>query len=104
MKVLKGVPRFLFLPLLILLSVRAVGVAGDRALPVLKAGYLPVSADRNIASKMRTAGLNAVWPKLTNFQPDGNDKNALRRITQWADVCEKHHLQLWPSFNFAGPV
>lgn len=76
--------------------------ADDRVKPLLKAGYLPVSANRSILTKMRLSGLNAVWPKITNFNPSGADLNARNKIEQWADACEKEGLQLWPSFNFVG--
>ena len=68
----------------------------------LKAGYLPASADRNIVSKMREAGLNAVWPKVTSFRAAGDEQSAIQRIEQWATACESQELQLWPVVNFAG--
>jgi hypothetical protein len=72
--------------------------------PLLKAGYLPVSAKTRIAAQMREAGLNAVWPKFTNFKITGEDENTSRRIEQWLQACEQNQLQLWPVINFAGGV
>ncbi|MCX7421566.1 MAG: hypothetical protein NT013_18750 [Planctomycetia bacterium] len=90
-----------FLSLVLVMS-RSVCSAEDRAWPNLRAGYLPISANRTVLTKMRQAGLNAAWPKITNFNPIGADQNARKKIEQWADACEKEGLQLWPSFNFAG--
>lgn len=87
---------------LALVVFQATSSAEDRMQPMLKAGYLPVSANRSILAKMRLSGLNAAWPKITNFNPNGADINARNKIEQWADACEKEGLQLWPSFNFVG--
>lgn len=85
-----------------LLPSQSICSADERPPEILKAGYLPVSANRAILAKMREAGLNAAWPKITNFNPIGADQNARNKIDQWAEACEKKGLQLWPSFNFAG--
>lgn len=70
--------------------------------PLLKAGYLPVSAKVGIASKMREAGLNAVWPKITSFSPALDNEQFLPRLETWCAACAKHDLELWPVINFAG--
>lgn len=70
--------------------------------PLLKAGYLPFSAKIGIASKMREAGLNAVWPKITSFSPAGDDDRVLPRLETWCETCATHDLELWPVINFAG--
>ncbi len=87
---------------LVLLMRSSVSSADERPQDMLKAGYLPVSANRAILTKMRESGLNAAWPKITNFNPNGADQNARKKIEQWAEACEKEGLQLWPCFNFAG--
>lgn len=70
--------------------------------PLLKAGYLPVSAKLGITASMRDAGLNAVWLKLTSFAPDGDDYRVRQRLEAWNSACAKQQLQLWPAINFAG--
>lgn len=70
--------------------------------PLLKAGYLPISTRVGITSKMRDAGLNAVWPKITSFHPSGEDARVLPRLETWCEACTKHALELWPVINFAG--
>lgn len=78
------------------------GVANADERPLLKAGYLPISARVGIASKMREAGLNAVWPKITSFPPSGDETRILPRLEAWCEACTKHELELWPVINFAG--
>lgn len=80
----------------------AIGVARADERPLLKAGYLPVSTRVGIVSKMREAGLNAVWPKITSFPPSGEDARVLPRLEAWCEACSKHNLELWPVINFAG--
>ena len=92
--------RTMFHGALVALACVSICSADDR--PLLKAGYLPVSSNRAIIAKMRDAGLNAAWPKITSFHPSGEDENARRKIEQWADACDKNGLQLWPCFNFVG--
>lgn len=91
---------------LILLQFVVFGVIGNGACAgeriVIKAGYLPVSTRVGIVSKMRDAGLNAVWPKITSFPPSGESEQVLRRLQTWCEACEKNDLQLWPVINFAG--
>lgn len=78
----------------------SVGRADER--PLLKAGYLPLSTRVGIAPKMREAGLNAVWPKITSFHPSGDDDRVLPRLETWCETCATHDLELWPVINFAG--
>lgn len=80
----------------------AISVARADERPLLKAGYLPISTRVGIASKMREAGLNAVWPKITSFPPSGEDDRVLPRLETWCEACSKHNLELWPVINFAG--
>ena len=70
--------------------------------PLLKAGYLPISTRVEIAPKMRAAGLNAVWPKITSFHPSGEDARVMPRLETWCETCSKNELELWPVINFAG--
>ena len=83
-----------------ILLAMSVSHAAER--PLLKAGYLPVSAKIGIASKMRDAGLTAVWPKITSFSPSGDDDRVLPRLETWCATCATHDLELWPVINFAG--
>ncbi len=76
--------------------------AAEETFPLLKAGYLPISVNQNIVAKMRAAGLNAVWAKVTSFKPDADDETSWRQIGQWADSCQTQGLQFWPVVNFAG--
>lgn len=76
--------------------------ADEQRVPLLKAGYLQVGADRSVAAKMQGAGLNAVWPKWNRFRPDTDDAATWRRVDQWIESCERHQLDLWPVVNFLG--
>lgn len=80
----------------------AISVTHADERPLLKAGYLPISTRVGITSKMREAGLNAVWPKITSFHPSGEDSRVLPRLETWCEACTKHELDLWPVINFAG--
>lgn len=82
--------------------VLAMSTAHAEERPLLKAGYLPVSAKIGIAAKMRAAGLNAVWPKITSFSPADDDDRVLPRLETWCETCATHDLELWPAINFAG--
>ena len=85
-----------------LLILVAVTTANADERPLLKAGYLPISARIGIVATMREAGLNAAWPKLTSFPPSGDDARILPRLETWCEACAKHELELWPVINFAG--
>lgn len=89
-----------FLSAIVVLLAISVADADER--PLLKAGYLPISTRVGITSKMREAGLNAVWPKITSFPPSGDETRVLPRLETWCDACTKHELELWPVINFAG--
>lgn len=89
-----------FLTAIVVLLAISVAYADER--PLLKAGYLPISTRVGITSKMREAGLNAVWPKITSFHPSGEDVRVLPRLETWCEACTKHELELWPVINFAG--
>ena len=88
--------------ILVALMVTSFGVAHADERPLLKAGYLPVSARIGIVATMREAGLNAAWPKLTSFPPSGDAARILPRLETWCETCAKHELELWPVINFAG--
>lgn len=94
--------RHCLLPVIGLLLAMSTSRAAER--PLLKAGYLPVSAKIGIAAKMREAGLNAVWPKITSFHPSGDDERVMPRLETWCETCATHDLELWPVINFAGGV
>ncbi len=79
-----------------------IGVSRADERPLLKAGYLPFSAKLGIAAKMRDAGLNAVWPKITSFHPSGDDDRVMPRLESWCETCQSNELELWPVLNFAG--
>lgn len=89
-----------FFSVIVVLIALSVARADER--PLLKGGYLPISTRVGIASKMRDAGLNAVWPKITSFHPSGEDARVLPRLETWCEACAKHELELWPVINFAG--
>lgn len=91
--------HLLFIVAVLLVSVGAT-FADER--PLLKAGYLPISARIGIVAKMREAGLNAAWPKLTSFPPSGDDTRILPRLETWCEACDQNNLELWPVINFAG--
>ncbi|MBC7817830.1 MAG: hypothetical protein IAG10_13140, partial [Planctomycetaceae bacterium] len=80
----------------------AMSIARAEERPLLKAGYLPFSAKIGIATKMRDAGLNAVWPKITSFSPSEDDDRVMPRLDTWCETCATHELELWPVINFAG--
>ena len=92
--------RHVLRPVIAFLLVMSVSRAEEQ--PLLKAGYLPFSAKIGVASKMREAGLNAVWPKITSFSPSGDDERTLPRLETWCETCATHDLELWPVINFAG--
>ncbi len=92
--------RHVLRPLIAFLLVMSVAHAAEQ--PLIKAGYLPISARIGIAAKMKEAGLNAVWPKITSFSPAGNDERVLPRLETWCETCATHDLELWPVINFAG--
>ena len=87
--------------ILVFACLLAMSVSHAAERPLLKAGYLPFSAKIGIAAKMREAGLNAVWPKITSFSPSGDDR-VLPRLETWCETCATHELELWPVINFAG--
>lgn len=92
--------RYVLNPVIALLLAISVARADER--PLLKAGYLPFSAKIGIAAKMREAGLNAVWPKITSFSPAADDDRVLSRLETWCETCATQELELWPVINFAG--
>ena len=85
-----------------LLLLIAVTTANADERPLLKAGYLPISARIGIVETMREAGLNAAWPKLTSFPPSGDETRILPRLETWCEACQQHDMELWPVINFAG--
>lgn len=87
---------------LLLLLILATSFARAEDRPLLKAGYLPVSARVGIVKKMREAGLNAAWPKVTSFSPSGEDERVRLRLESWSDACAANEMELWPVINFAG--
>jgi hypothetical protein len=97
---LSTIMRDVLRPMIAILLVLSVARAEER--PLLKAGYLPFSAKIGIASKMREAGLNAVWPKITSFSSSVDDDRSLPRLETWCETCATYELELWPVINFAG--
>ena len=91
-----------YMPLTVIGVIFALSVSHAAERPLLKAGYLPFSAKIGVAAKMREAGLNAVWPKITSFSPSGDDDRVMPRLETWCETCATHELELWPVINFAG--